>query len=298
MQSLASEEIPFIYALGATGTQAYLIVANLDGYYMQYAITGYTTPTVSAVMSAGRSGRVYIGDTNTIYTSTSSDYSSWSSQAMAFGVLDLASTPFGDYLLQASSADPLYRYEKSSNSWISTGKTILNTPEKMYYSRTYTKLYVTDNSGGNTQLYELGTPAALILDKVYGINPNRIFFAEAGGGFYIGNDQDELYLNGSVLSSTAALRAFAVVSPADIFGGTDNTTPPVMLYRLVNLVFNPELYFSTTGVMRLWPMPPDCVIIGIHASTDADGLYVYNFKKLILKKLSPVPIWAVYSSAQ
>lgn len=176
-----------------------------------------------------------------------------------------------------------------------------NAPEKLCYSSTYYKLYVTDNSGGNTQLNELGIPAVLTPVATYPIAIDRIFLSEASGGIYVGNNVAGLYRDGALVGSGSGLQLYAVVSPTEIFAGNDFNSLPLRLFRLTGTTFVPELYFtSTAGTIKLWPMPPDHLIIGISGSgvNRSDGLYVYNFRKRNLRILNTRSIIALCARQQ
>lgn len=306
MQTLASREVPYFYAVGndpVTLTQAYLIVGNTEGYYREYMIPGYTTITGQAGMCVGKSGRVYIGETNIVYTSSSEDYSSWSSQTIGATFMSFAATPSGDFLLRNNVPTPvLYLFEKGSNSWVDAGKTttLSNAVSKCCYSSSYYKLLVLGTDGADTYIQELTTATALNTIAYYPFidTVNLHFFAEVGGGYYIGNSTQGLFLNGVLIGPEVDLYSFAVVSPSEIFAANNSMTLPLCLLRLRGGIFVPELIFSSlsaSGNVVLWPAPPDHVIIGINDTTDIDGLYLYDFRKFSLKKLNSMPIYAVYS---
>lgn len=299
MQSLASREVPFIYALGNRGGQAVLIIANEDGYYREYPISGAVAPYDGNMIGVSKSGRVYISQADSVFTSSSEDYSSWSSQALGNNVLGIVSTPFGDYLLQQTQVDAMYRYEKSVNSWMSIAKTTNGAPEEISYSDIYYKLYVIDDFGGAARLYELGTPSALVLNATYNINVTRNFLTELNGGIYIGNSSEGLYINGVLIGAGSGLASYAIVSPSDIFAGTDSASLPLRVFRLIGGSFVPEIQFSgATGFIKLWPLPPDRIIVGIGDVSSSNGLYMYDFKKRYLKAISSLSVYAVYSSSR
>jgi|GEM_PF-1096416 len=309
MQTLASQDVPYFYAVGndpVTLTQAYLIVGNTEGYYREYMIPGYTAPTGQAGMCVGQSGCVYIGETNTVYISSSEDYSSWSSQVIGGTLASLAATPSGDFLLRNNVPTPvLYRFEQGSNRWVDTGKTttLANAVSRCCYSSSYYKLLVLGDDGADIYIQELTTGTALNTIAYYPFidTGNLHFFAEVGGGYYIGNSTQGLFLNGVLIGPETDLYSFAVVSPSEIFAGNDINSLPLRLFRLAGGVFVPELIFpslSASGNVRLWPVPPDHVMIGINDTTDTDGLYLYDFRKFSLKKLNSMPIYAVYSRAR
>ena len=122
MLSLASEDVPYIYALGDRGGQAVLIISNENGYYREYPVSGAVAPYNGNVVCASQSGLVYIGQGNNILTASNNDYSSWSVQSLGFLIYAIATTPFGDYCLIDNFGDVLHRYEKSTDSWLSMGK--------------------------------------------------------------------------------------------------------------------------------------------------------------------------------
>lgn len=306
MQTLASRETPFFYAVGEDATtQAYLVVGNTKGYYREYVVTGDLNPTGQAGMCVGQSGRVYIGETNTIYTSSSGDYSSWSSQVIGAGIWSFAATPSGDFMLRSDVPPPeIWRYEKSSNLWVNTGKTTtLAQAYKCLYSPSYYKLLVLGTDGADTYIQELTTAAAL---KNYAYYPfidtmSYNFFEEVNGGIYIGNNTQGLFLFDVLIGPGVGFNSYAVVSPSEIFAGNDQASLPLRLFRLAGGVFVPELVFPGTsglGFVRLWSVPPDHIIIGVDNSTESDGLYLYDFKKFVLKRLNSLRITAVYSNAR
>lgn len=298
MQTLASREIPFIYAECNVGTQGTLIVANEQGYYAEYPITGASAAAMNDKLCVSPSGRAYVSQSTIAYSSSREDYSSWVSQDMTAGVTGFAATPAGDFMLRNNQADPLYIFQKDSGLWSSAGKSS-PTPQlvRLFYSGLYNKLFICDDDSGSARLYELA-PAPTLKDTAsYSIPLSRIFMAEHAGGFYIGNDSGGLYLNGVLIGAlTGGVEAlsYAVVSPTEIFAGNYWSSDPQRLFRLVDGEFVTELVFSGGGFVALHPLPPDKVIIGIGATTSSDGLYVYNFKKGVLKQLSTRPVYAVY----
>lgn len=305
MLSIASEDVPMIYAIADINSEAVLIVTNFEGYYREYTITGAAPPSTSDVICASRSGRVYVSDSTNwyIFSSSGSDYSSWSYQAMGSLTLGIVSTPFGDYCMQDNLLNLLYRYEESSNSWQSMGKaTTGNDPEKMCYSSTFCKIYINDNDAAGTYILELGTPSTLIPVTHYSIGTfPRNFLAEVDGGIYLGDNTQGLFLKGALIGSGSGLQSYVVVSPTEIFAGNDFNSLPLRLFRLTGTTFVPELYFtSTAGTIKLWPMPPDHIIIGISGSgvNRSDGLYVYNFRKRNLRILNTRSIIALCARQQ
>jgi len=302
MLSMASSEVPFIYAECNVGTQGTLIVANEAGYYAEYPIIGATAAAMNDKLCVSPSRRAYVSQSTIAYSSSSEDYSSWSSQDMTVGVTGFAATPAGDFMLRNDQADPLYIFQKDTGLWSSAGKQS-PTPQlvRLFYSDLYHKLFICDDDSGSARLYELAPTPTLKDTASYAIPLSRIFMAEHAGGFYIGNDSGGLYLNGvfiGALTGGVEALSYAVVSPTEIFAGNYWSSDPQRLFRLVDGEFVAELVFSGGGFVALHPLPPDKLIIGLGSTSSSDGLYVYNFKKGLLKQLSTRPVYAVYCPAR
>jgi len=236
-------------------------------------------------------GTIFTTSAMTIYAYTGSG---WMSSSVG------AVTPQGFAMRDGTAitlaANRVYRYDRdSATPWpVLRDYTAYATFTRIFSASDRSGVFLVDGSKG---FYRLDEPESMYTDVTSPSVTAPFFYDMMDEVFYAGDSSYLADSQGNEYTVPGSATCFAVISPSNIYAG-GQISARLGIMRLSGAAFVSDYEFSSSGgTVRMAVLDSATLAVGISGAgmIEENGLYIYSTSSRSIRKISSLPVMALYS---